>query len=370
MRKKIILAVVMALSLSLLCGCGKSTKKTMERYAECMNDVSYTGVEYVPADRTLTQEEIDEEIEHFCNDNAVTEEDYTSAVKEDDLVNIDYTQKLNGSEYSSQTDYSITIGNDTLGTGFDHQLVGAKPGDVREVIVTYPADYSDVALAGLTASFDVTVNYISVTTVPEYSNDLVVTATEGEYTTTEAYTAHLTEELQNSKNESADNTDRTNILQSIIDDAVFIQYPEQEMEDYIVSVVENIRSAADNYGIGFEMYLGYFYGYSNEQDFLKFLSETVISVMQEKIVVSYIAVKENLIATDADIDAYKAETMEELGIAEEEIPDYYSEEDLAFYATEEKVLDYLVAQAVQVDELTEEPSEDTSAADENTAAKE
>lgn len=354
MKKIIALCAVAMLSMTLLTGCGKGTKKTFERYAECIDTINYNGIEYVPADRVVSQEEIDAEIDSFCRNNSVTEEDYISPVKEGDQVNIDYMEKLNGSDYSSQTDYNITIGYDTIGTGFDEQLIGARPGEVREIFVTYPADYSDLTLAGLTVSFDVTVNYISVTTVPEYTNDLVESVTEGEYTTTDAYTAHLTEELQDSKNKSADNTERSNILQSIIDDTTFIKYPEQEMETYIVGLVENLRSSAENYGINFETFLLYFYGYDSEQAFLSFLSETVVSVMQEKIVVSSIALQENLIASDADVEAYKTKLITENGLTEEDIADFYTEDDLVFYATEEKVLDYLVEHAVAVDEIKED----------------
>lgn len=358
MKKIIALCTVAVLGMTLFTGCGKGTKKTFERYAECIDTINYNGIEYVPADRIVTQEEIDAEIDSFCRDNSVTENDYTSPVKDGDMVNIDYMEKLNGSDYSSQSDYNITIGYDTLGTGFDAQLIGAKPGDVREVFVTYPEDYSDVTLAGLTVSFDVTINYISVTTIPEYTNDLVGTATEGEYTTTDDYTAYLTEKLQDSKNDSADNSDRTNILQRVIDNTTFIKYPEQEMETYIIGLVENLRSSAENYGINFETFLLYFYGYDSEQAFLSFLSETVVSVMQEKIVVSSIALQENLIASDADIEAYKTKLITKNGLTEEDIADFYTDDDLVFYATEEKVLDYLVEHAVAVDEIEEDTVSD------------
>lgn len=357
MRKILALCTVAVLSMALFTGCGKSADKTYKIYANCVETVNYTGIEYVPVDRTVTQENIDSAIKTFCNNNSVTEQDYISAIKEEDLVYIDYTEKLNGSEYASETDFGITIGHDRLGAGFDEQLIGAKPGEVREVTVTYPDDYSDVTLAGLTVAFDVTVKYISVTTVPEYNDDLVKTATGGEYTTTESYTAYLTEDLQNSKNETADNSERAQILQAIIDETTFTKYPEQEMEKYIINIVDTAKSSADSYGIDFETFLAYFYGYSSEQEFLNYLSETVTAVLKERIVVCSIALKENLVATDADIDAYKIKTMAELGITENELPNYYMEDDLAFFATEEKVLDYLIEQAVQVEEL-EEASEE------------
>jgi trigger factor len=46
--------------------------------------------------------------------------------------------------------------------------------------------------------------------------------------------------------------------------------------------------------------------------------------------------------------------MEENDIDEDEISEYYSDSDLVFYATEEKVLDYLMEGAVQVEDTEEE----------------
>lgn len=361
MRKTKILTICTAavLGMAVLTGCGDSTKKTFEQYAECADVNDYIGVEYVPASREVTQEEIDEAISSFCQKNSVTEQDTTSAVAEDDYINVDYVETINGAEYASKTSFNMTMGYGVLGEDVDEQLVGAVPGDVKVFSVSYPEDYSDIELAGLTAEFEVTINYISVTTVPEYDDALVSTATGGEYTSTEDYTAYLTENLQQSKNDSADSTDKTSVLQTIINNTTFVKYPEDEINDYVVGVVEDLRSTASGYGIDFETYLYYFYGYTNAQDYVNYLSQTVISVMKEKIVVMSIALDQDLIATDDDVAAYKEKIMNQSGIAEEDIATYFSDEDLLFYATEVNVLDYLLENAVAVDELEEDTESDT-----------
>ena len=81
--------------------------------------------------------------------------------------------------------------------------------------------------------------------------------------------------------------------------------------------------------------------------------------MQEKIVVSSIALEKNLIANDKETDAYKQKLMDDNEVDEDTINSKYSASDLKFYATEEKVLDYLMGTAVQV-ESTEASSEDAS----------
>lgn len=354
-------ACLAAAGMVLLGGCGDSIEDEFEMYAGCLDIGQYEAVEYVPASREVTQDDIDAEIDSFCDENSETSEDYDSVIEEGDTVNIIYTETISGEEYDSYTDddgYDIVIGDEELAEGLDEQLVGLTPGTETTLTVTYADDYEDTTLAGMEAEFDITINYISVTTVPEYTDDLVNTATEGEYTTTDDYTEYITEYLQEEADESADESDRTTILETIIDDSTFNKYPEEPIEEYITEVMTDIESTADSYGIDVETLLAYFYGYDNEADFVAYMQEVVESVMQERMVVCTIAIEKDLIATDEEISEYKAEIMEDYSIEESEVADYYSDFDLAFYATEEKVLDYLIESATQVDELSEDTEED------------
>ena len=124
------------------------------------------------------------------------------------------------------------------------------------------------------------------------------------------------------------------------------------------SMVSNVRSAADNYGIDSEAYMKYFYGYGDEASFLEYLHTTVENVMKEKIVVSCIAMDNDLIADNADIKAYRQKVMDKNNLENDsDVDKYYSESDLMFYATEENVLDYLMNRSVQVEATATDASE-------------
>lgn len=366
-KRKIIIAALAVCSVGLLGGCGDTTvEDELQMYSECVEIGDYIGVEYVPESREVTQDDIDSEIDSFCDDNSESTEDYESAIADGDTVNITYVETVDGEEYDSYTDeegYDIVIGDEELADGLDEQLIGLTPGTEATLYVTYAEDYDDTTVAGMEAEFEITINYITVTTVPEYTDDLVNTATDGEYTTTDEYTAYLTEQLQNDVDEEADETEKTNILQTIIDDSTFVKYPETQVEEYVTGIMTDIYDTAESYGIDVETFLTYFYGYDNEADFLSYMQEMVESVMQERMVISAIAVENDLYATDDDISDYKAGIMEDYEIEESEISEYYSDFDITFYATEEKVLDYIVENAVQV-ESTEE-SEDADETEDN-----
>lgn len=366
--KKIIAAGIMAaMCAGLMTGCS-SNKSQFNKYSKCavVDKAAYTDIEYVPASREVTDDDVQSSIDSFCNDNSETSEDKTSAIKDGDKVNVDYVETISGTEKDSKTGYSLTIGNNTLGDGSDDQLIGSKAGEVKEITVTYPDDYSDTTVAGLTATYKVTVNYISVTTVPEYTDALVKKASGGEYTTTDAYTEHLREDLQTDKDKSADDEDRTSVLKAVEEKVTFDKYPEDEIKTYIQTTVDNAKQNAENYGIDFSTYMAYFYGCSDEAAFLEKLHTIVESVMKEKIVVSCIALDNNLIADDADVKAYRAKVVEENDLeSDEDVDKYYSEDDLNFYATEENVLDFLMKRAVETT-ATATDADSESATEEST----
>ena len=366
--KKIIAAGIMAaMCAGLMTGCS-SNKSQFNKYSKCavVDKAAYTDIEYVPASREVTDDDVQSSIDSFCNDNSETSEDKTSAIKDGDKVNVDYVETISGTEKDSKTGYSLTIGINTLGDGSDDQLIGSKAGEVKEITVTYPDDYSDTTVAGLTATYKVTVNYISVTTVPEYTDALVKKASGGEYTTTDAYTEHLREDLQTDKDKSADDEDRTSVLKAVEEKVTFDKYPEDEIKTYIQTTVDNAKQNAENYGIDFSTYMAYFYGCSDEAAFLEKLHTIVESVMKEKIVVSCIALDNNLIADDADVKAYRAKVVEENDLeSDEDVDKYYSEDDLNFYATEENVLDFLMKRAVETT-ATATDADSESATDEST----
>lgn len=361
--KKIIAAGIMAaMCAGLMTGCS-SNKSQFNKYSKCavVDKAAYTDIEYVPASREVTDDDVQSSIDSFCNDNSETSEDKTSAIKDGDKVNVDYVETISGTEKDSKTGYSLTIGNNTLGDGSDDQLIGSKAGDVKEITVTYPDDYSDTTVAGLTATYKVTVNYISVTTVPEYTDALVKKATDGEYTTTDAYTKHLREDLQSDKNKDADDEDKASVLKAVEEKVTFDKYPEEEIKTYIQTTVNNAKQNAENYGIDVSTYLTYFYGASDEAAFLDKLHTSVENVMKEKIVVSCIALDNDLLADDADVKAYRAKVVEDNNLENDsDVDKYYTEDDLVFYATEENVLDFLMKRAVETEDT--EASEDTEEA--------
>lgn len=169
----------------------------------------------VPADEVAaTDEEVEDDINATLQSHREVSTDETLAVKDGDLVNIDYVGTIDGVEFeggnSNGAGYSLTIGSGTFIDDFEQQLIGHKPGESLTVEATFPEDYSnDITLAGKDASFAVTINSITVT--PELTDDFVAeNFSEEGLSTVEEYRA------------SVEN-----------------RYHEQHLEDYLADYIVN-----------------------------------------------------------------------------------------------------------------------------------
>lgn len=80
----------------------------------------------------------------------------------------------------SGTGYDLTIGSNSFIDNFEEQLIGMKPGDTKEINVTFPDPYpNNPDLAGVPVVFEVTVNYIcGENIIPEMSDQFIADNTD------------------------------------------------------------------------------------------------------------------------------------------------------------------------------------------------
>ena len=83
------------------------------------------------------------------------------AVETGDTVNIDYEGKKDDVAFDGGTaqGYDLTIGSGSFIAGFEDGLIGAAPGETRELALSFPEDYKvNPDLAGTDVVFTATVN--------------------------------------------------------------------------------------------------------------------------------------------------------------------------------------------------------------------
>jgi len=108
--------------------------------------------------------EVDEALAELAAQNKTYEprKGKTVKAKKDDMVVIDFIGRIDGVAFDggTATDSELVIGSGQFIPGFEDQLVGAKPEEVRTVSVTFPEDYQAESLKGKNAEFEVTVKEV------------------------------------------------------------------------------------------------------------------------------------------------------------------------------------------------------------------
>ncbi len=354
--KKISAVLIGAMVLTALSGCGNSSKGSVEEmesnYSKYVTLGKYKGVEYTPQKTDVTEDDVQYEIDSLIDDNSTEKQIKDRAATIGDAVNIDYVGSIDGVEFEGGSTQGagteITLGNSGYIAGFDDQIVGHTPGDAFDVKAKFPDDYSNKDLAGKDAVFATTLNYIAVTEKPKYDDVLVASATD--YKTTKEFEEATKKHLEEENAESDLSSNKSTVLQKVIEASSVSELPEAEVNTRIKSMVDNVTQAAESNGIDLATYLSY-YGY-DEEGFKNQVKSSVEDYIKQKMIVSAIAEAENISVTDEEIEAKKQELMDQTGITDIETlkSTYgYEDSDFGYDVLYTKVVDMIFESAVEVE---------------------
>ncbi len=120
-----------------------------------------------------------------------------------DFIIADYTCTVEGKEIEKRSADWFELKEEEFLKGFSPQLVGMKPGDEKEVQVTFPADMGpQTEFAGKTGVFKVKVNEIKTRTLPPLDDELAKES--GEFKTFAELRAKIEGDMRQHKEHEAD----------------------------------------------------------------------------------------------------------------------------------------------------------------------
>lgn len=255
MKKIVITAACIAMAA--LAGCTAKTEIAPDaggsgKYGKYLTLGEYKGIEVDAI--TVKDEEVQAEIDYILKQNGSMTQITDRAVKEGDAVNLDYTGTVDGTPFDggSAQGQRLEIGSGQFIPGFEEGLVGAMPGEQIKVPVTFPEDYWNAGMAGVSAVFDVNVNYIEeFTDIPEFDDAFVVQYTGGDLTTTD----QLLDWLRGQMEADAKNHMRGQYYEAILAGCQVKGYPEDMMELILAEVNRYYEDFAQyNYGMSLTDY--------------------------------------------------------------------------------------------------------------------
>ena len=119
--------------------------------------------------------QIDEALTTIAGENRPSVEvDKPRAAKNGDIVVIDFVGKIDGEAFDggAAEGHSLELGSNSFIPGFEDGLIGVKPGESRDVKVSFPEDYQAPHLAGKAAVFETKVTAMRELGDPKVDEDL------------------------------------------------------------------------------------------------------------------------------------------------------------------------------------------------------
>ena len=259
----------------------------------------YKGVKVEKADITVTDEEVDAEINKERENNARNIEETDRAVKDGDITTLDFEGFVDGVAFEGGKgeNYPLTIGSGAFIPGFEEQLIGAEIGKEVEVNVTFPEDYQAEDLKGKAAVFKCTVKEIKEKQLPELDDEFASEVSEFE--TLAEYKADVKGKLEERKAKEAKDAKEAAVIEEIVKDSE-MEIPEAMLATQQRQMVDEFAQRIQMQGLSIDQYFQ-FTGSSYEQ-MIEQVKPQAEKRIQSRLVLEAVAKAENITATDEDYE--------------------------------------------------------------------
>jgi len=211
----------------------------------------YKGFDFVKEMNEVADEDVDAVIENLRNRQSAFEpvEDEKAAVKEGDMVVMDFEGSMNGEiiPNACAKDFSLEIGSGQFVPGFEEQCVGIKKGEKKDIVVTFPEEYQEKSMAGQPVTFAITVNEIKKKSLPELNDDFAKGVNE-KYETFAQLKEEIKKDLELEAEELAKDATYNQILDKIIEENSF-EIPQVMIKEQADRLVDQTLRQYSMYGM-------------------------------------------------------------------------------------------------------------------------
>ena len=265
----------------------------------------YKGLEVEAEDATVTEEDVNAEIERVANRNARMVEVTDRAAQMDDILTIDFEGFMDGTAFAGGKgeNHDLKLGSHSFIDTFEDQLVGKNVGDECEVNVTFPAEYHQKDLAGKPAMFKVAVKAIKFNEVPEINDEFVKEVSE--FDTLDEYKADTKKNLEERKAKQVEESRKAKLLSKVVETST-MDMPEPMVLEQCDQMINNFAQTLRYQGMDMQKYM------EMTGSTIDTMRQSVRSEaerrLKESLVLEAIAKAENLEATDEDVEK-ELETM-------------------------------------------------------------
>ena len=275
---------------------------------------SYKGMKITEYVYTVSDSDVDKDIEDTRLRLAKDEEVTDRPAKMTDTVNIDFLGKKDGEPFEGgeAKGYDLTLGSHQFIPGFEEGVVGMSVGETKDIDITFPEDYQAEELKGHPAVFTVTLNKITGKVLPELDDEF---AKKMGSDSVDAYRAKVRERLERNAASRSLNETENSIITEIAKNAK-AEIPQAMIDKQNEYALQRLEYNLMYQGIRLEDYLKYL-NTTREAYMHTFDEESRRTVLHQLIVEKLIKL-ENIDASEEEIENKIAEQAKSVGKEAEE----------------------------------------------------
>ncbi|WP_309891288.1 trigger factor [Archangium sp.] len=303
----------------------------------------YQGLPLTRTDTHVADSEVDARLEELRQSMARLEPvDGRDVAQAGDFATVDYEATVEGTDFpgSKADGVTVELAPGELVESNVAALEGSKVGDVKELDYAFPADYRVEQVKGKTARFKFTVKGLKKKVVPELNDDFAKETNEaqslGELRT------KIRTDLEQGKRSKAQNDERAAILTALIERNAF-DVPKSMVERTIDNMLEGQLRNMARMGMD-PRRLNLDFARLRED-----LRERATQEVKGALLIEAIAQKENIQASDADVDKkleeLAAEAKQPIDVVRKYFKGAEERQGLSLRLREEKTIEFLKGQA-------------------------
>ena len=313
----------------------------------------YKGLEVEKAEVTVSDEQVQAELDRMAQNVAATET-VDGPAKMGDTAKIDFEGFDNGVPFEGGKgeNHDLKLGSGSFVPGFEEQIVGMSAGEEKDINITFPENYHE-ELAGKAVVFHVKVNKVTETIVPAMDDEFAKDVSE--FDTLEALKADIRAKAL----ERAEKTAQTNFETACVDKAAentTVDLPNALVERELDTQMERFAYQLQMGGYSMEQYAKMMGGdVSTMRNAFRPSAEkqAKVSVTLEKI-----AEVENVAVTDEEIADEIASLAKQYELEVEKVKKMVPTEELTESLKTRKAVQIIVDSAVAVAPKAEEKTEE------------
>ena len=305
----------------------------------------YKGIEVQTIKTDVSDSEVNADIKNLLQTNSELKPK-EGVLEFGDTAIFDFEGFLDGVPFEGgkAENYSLEIGSNQFIPGFEEQMVGMNPGDVKDLNVTFPEKYQAENLAGKAVVFNVKLHEVKTKEVQELTDDFVKSLNREGVTTVEELKAATRKTLEDQKKAEAENTITEQVINTVLANAS-MDIPQEMVDEEVAQAKENVVNQAKQYGLELDMFLSL--SGVNKEQFEAQLQDESLKRVKTTLVVEKIAKLEGFKATEEELVAKYDELAKRYNMPVEDIKKYIPENALENDVVLNKAYQFILDSAVR-----------------------